>query len=81
MIFQPSHGLLLKRAEVSRLHKAQSKAFQAVTDDPATAIAYDLALDEYVEAKIAYEAELKIEAAAYKASRKPKVEAHYGDPF
>lgn len=83
MTLAPEHRpeLLTMREDVTRLQAEQCEAFKHSTTSAVAAVRYDVALQRYVKAKIAYEDALKAAIVEYDAQPKHAVEAHYGDPF
>lgn len=79
----PEHRpeLLAMREEVTRLHTEQYEAFKCSTTSTVNAVLYDVALQRYVAAKIAYEAAVRAAVKAYDEAREPKSEVSYGQPF
>ena len=83
MNLAPEHRpeLLTMREEVTRLCAEQREAFQHSETSAVAAVRYDVALQRYVRAKIAYEAALKDAMDAYDNSQPRHIEVSYGQPF
>ena len=83
MMLAPEHRpeLLAMREEVKRLFDEQHEAFLHSETNTVNTVRYDVALQRYVRAKIAYEAALKDAMDAYDNSQPRHIEVSYGQPF